>query len=117
MRYAYRPFDTRWLYWEPETKLLNEKRPDYRPHIFPGNLWLSAAPHLRKNADEPQACVTRHLACLHLMRHIAYGQRSSTMEAELVVGQADFVVTGLRRKESSLRKPAPRRVRTPGCWR
>ena len=73
VRYAYRPFDTRWLYWEPETKLLNEKRPDYRPHIFPGNLWLSAAPHLRKNADEPQACVTRHLACLHLMRHIAYG--------------------------------------------
>ena len=35
LRYAYRPFDTRWLYWEPETKLLNEKRPDYRPHIFP----------------------------------------------------------------------------------
>ena len=67
LRYAYRPFDTRWLYWEPETKLLNEKRPDYRPHIFPGNLWLSAAPHLRKNADKPQACVTRHLACLHLI--------------------------------------------------
>ena len=67
LRYAYRPFDTRWLYWEPETKLLNEKRPDYRPHIFPGNLWLSAAPHLRKDAGEPQACVTRHLACLHLI--------------------------------------------------
>ena len=67
VRYAYRPFDTRWLYWEPETKLLNEKRPDYLPHIFPGNLWLSAAPHLRKDGDEPQACVTRHLACLHLI--------------------------------------------------
>ena len=27
--YAYRPFDIRWLYWEPDTKLLDEKRADY----------------------------------------------------------------------------------------
>ncbi len=67
VRYAYRPFDTRWLYWEAETKLLNEKRPDYRPHVFHGNLWLSSAPHLRKYADEPQACVTQQMACLHLI--------------------------------------------------
>ena len=26
VRYAYRPFDDRWLYWEAETKLLDEKR-------------------------------------------------------------------------------------------
>jgi hypothetical protein len=26
VRYAYRPFDSRWIYWEPETKLLDEKR-------------------------------------------------------------------------------------------
>ena len=26
VHYAYRPFDNRWLYWEAETKLLNEKR-------------------------------------------------------------------------------------------
>ena len=67
VRYAYRPFDTRWLYWEAETKLLNEKRLDYRLHVFDGNLWLSAAPHLRKHADEPQACVTQQMACLHLI--------------------------------------------------
>jgi len=65
--YAYRPFDTRWLYWEPETKLLNEKRPDYRPHVFQGNLWISAAPHLRKGEAEPQACFTSDMACLHLI--------------------------------------------------
>ena len=65
--YAYRPFDTRWLYWEADTKLLNEKRPDYRPHVFDGNLWLSAVPHLRKDATEPQACVTQQIACLHLI--------------------------------------------------
>jgi hypothetical protein len=26
IRYLYRPFDLRWLYWEPSTKLLDEKR-------------------------------------------------------------------------------------------
>jgi Type ISP C-terminal specificity domain len=29
VRYTYRPFDVRWLYWEPETKLLDEKRTEY----------------------------------------------------------------------------------------
>lgn len=42
VRYAYRPFDVRWLYWEPETKLLDEKRSEYVPHVFPGNRWLEA---------------------------------------------------------------------------
>ena len=37
VRFAYRPFDNRWLYWEAETKLLDEKRADYRPHVFEGN--------------------------------------------------------------------------------
>ena len=27
--YAYRPFDVRWLYWDPDEKLLDEKRPEY----------------------------------------------------------------------------------------
>ncbi len=40
--YCYRPFDIRWLYWEPETKLLDEKRPEYFRHVFPGNLWIEA---------------------------------------------------------------------------
>ena len=42
IRYAYRPFDARWLYWEKDTKLLDEKRADYRPHVFKGNLWIEA---------------------------------------------------------------------------
>ena len=67
IRHTYRPFDDRWLYWEADTKLLNEKRPEYRPHVFEGNIWLSAAPHLRKGEAEPQACVTRHMASLHLI--------------------------------------------------
>ena len=28
IKFVYRPFDTRWLYWEAETKLLNDKRAD-----------------------------------------------------------------------------------------
>ncbi len=65
VRYAYRPFDIRWLYWEGETKLLDEKRADYRPHIFESNIWLSAAQHLRKGAEEPQTCFTQHIASYH----------------------------------------------------
>ena len=42
VRHAYRPFDTRWLYWEEETKLLDEKRAEYKPHVFDGNLWLGS---------------------------------------------------------------------------
>ena len=42
VRHAYRPFDTRWLYWEADTKLLDEKRSEYRTHAFAGNLWLGS---------------------------------------------------------------------------
>ena len=42
VRHAYRPLDNRWLYWEGETKLLDEKRADYKQHIFEGNLWLGS---------------------------------------------------------------------------
>jgi hypothetical protein len=42
VRYMYRPLDVRWLYWEPETKLLDEKREEYLPHISPSNLWIEA---------------------------------------------------------------------------
>ena len=67
IRFAYRPFDNRWLYWEKDTKLLDEKRADYRPHVFDGNLWLSNAQHIRKEATESQACATPYMASLHLM--------------------------------------------------
>ena len=67
VRFAYRPFDDRWLYWEAETKLLDEKRADYRPHVFGENLWLCNAQHVRKDADEPQAYFTRHIGARHLI--------------------------------------------------
>ena len=71
VQFAYRPFDNRWLYWESETKLLREKSPRYPQHVFEGNMWLSAAKHLRKGETEPQAYVTPHLASLHLIEWTA----------------------------------------------
>jgi predicted helicase len=50
VRYCYRPFDVRWLYWEPETKLLDEKRTEYASHVFQGNLWFSCTTRFRKDA-------------------------------------------------------------------
>ena len=64
--YAYRPFDTRWLYWEVREKLVDRPRPEYKPHAFEGNLWLSAVPRLRRDSTEPQAGIASHLASLHL---------------------------------------------------
>ena len=40
--HSYRPFDTRWLYWEADGGLLDRPRPNYKPHVFSGNLWLGS---------------------------------------------------------------------------
>ena len=61
IRYTYRPFDNRWLYWEADTKLLDEKRSDYRSHVFDGNLWLEARQREAKE-DFSRGTFTRHLA-------------------------------------------------------
>ena len=42
IRYAYRPFDTRWLHWEVDAGLLDTPCLDYKPHVFEGNLWIEA---------------------------------------------------------------------------
>ena len=66
VRHTYRPFDIRWLYWEADTKLIDEKRAEYKPHVSDGNLWLSAVPRLRRDATESQSSMTSHSASLHL---------------------------------------------------
>ena len=65
VKYSYRPFDDRWLYWEPDTKLLDEKRAEYKPQVFDGNIWFCAAQRTRKGATEPQAAFTRHIGSYH----------------------------------------------------
>ena len=71
VRHTYRPFDTRWLYWEPGDGLLGRPVPEYKPHVVEENLWLSAAQHLRKDVTEAQTCFTRHMASLHLIERTA----------------------------------------------
>ena len=53
VRYAYRPFDNRWLYWESETKLLDEKRAEYKTHVLERNLWLSTPRRQLKEWSPP----------------------------------------------------------------
>jgi len=66
VRYAYRPFDVRWVYWEPKTKLLDEKRSEYWPHVRPSNYFLSAGERNRKESFyQPQ--ILRPLADHHLV--------------------------------------------------
>ncbi len=66
VRYCYRPFDVRWLYWEPETNLLDRNRAEYYPHVYPGNGWLSAGQRNRKE-DFYQPQFTTLLADHHIV--------------------------------------------------
>lgn len=65
VRHCYRPFDLRWLYWEPETELLDRKREEYVPHVSSGNIWMVSQQKPRREWSRPQAI--RHLGCLDLM--------------------------------------------------
>ena len=65
VRHAYRPFDNRWLYWEADGSLLDRPRPDYRPHVFEGNVWLVTQQKPRREWSPPQ--VIQHIGCLDLM--------------------------------------------------
>ena len=65
IRFAYRPFDIRWLYWEAHANLLDRPRTDYRPHIFEGNSWLITQQKPRREWSSPQ--VISHLGCLDLI--------------------------------------------------
>ena len=61
VRFAYRPFDDRWLYWEKDTKLLDEKRADYRAHIIERSLWIEVREREAKE-EFSRGTVVRYLA-------------------------------------------------------
>ena len=65
IRFSYRPFDNRWLYWEKDGILLDRPRADYRPHVFEGNLWLVTQQKPRREWSPPQ--VISQFGCLDLM--------------------------------------------------
>ena len=111
VRYAYRPFDLRWLYWEPRTKLIDEKRAEYLPHIvFRQSLSGS-------RAAEPKRVSTRHylsqaLCCLHIIEQRANMfpllLREWSKKAVSLPDEARALSTGDRRP---LRQP----LRSPLC--
>jgi hypothetical protein len=65
VRYCYRPMDVRWLYWEPETKLLDEKRADYFQHVSEDNAALVSQQKPRREWSQPQ--YIESLGCIDLM--------------------------------------------------
>ena len=65
VRYAYRPFDTRWLYWEGEGSLLDRPRGEYKPHVFEGNSWLITQQKPRRDWGSVQ--VVADIGCIDLM--------------------------------------------------
>ncbi len=65
IRYSYRPFDVRWLYWEAETKLLDEKRAEYFAQVLNGNICLVSQQKPRGEWSKPQ--VIKNVGCIDLM--------------------------------------------------
>lgn len=70
VRFAYRPFDNRWLYWEKDTKLLDEKRADYRSHVFEGNPWMVLQNKARPDLSPP--LLTTRFGDVNQMNSSAY---------------------------------------------
>ncbi|MDX1520256.1 MAG: type ISP restriction/modification enzyme, partial [Anaerolineae bacterium] len=60
VRYCYRPFDMRWLYWEAEANLLAQPRLSYVQQPFSNNLWLEL--RRRDKADFDRGYVVHTLA-------------------------------------------------------
>ena len=85
VRYQYRPFDVRWLYWHPHTKLLHEKRPEYLQQVFSGNRWLLTTGRTRKGiAESPIAAV-----CLADFNVMDSGLRATPLVVRETQGSLD----------------------------
>ena len=86
LRYAYRPFDHRWVYWHAQTKLLDEKRSDLVEQVFEGNLWLFTTGRTRKGIPEP-AYLTHLATDLNLQDSGARGIPMLLRDASTLLGE------------------------------
>jgi hypothetical protein len=99
VRYCYRPYDFRWLFWTDQTKLLDRPRTDYIPHISAKNSWIAACQHHRHNFDPP--LVVTHLGSLHVIERGAnlfplFLKHPSPLHAgEIIPNLSDQAVTYL----------------------
>lgn len=53
VRHFYRPFDSRWLYWESETKLLDRGRPEFQANLSAETLYLASQKRSRRDWSSP----------------------------------------------------------------
>ena len=91
IRYAYRPFDTRWVYWEANGGLLDRPRPEYRKHILDGNLSLVFQRKARPEWSPP--LVISELGDLNQMNSGVY-----CVPAYLQQDGLDFAVSGSQKR-------------------
>ena len=68
VQYCYRPFDTRHVYWHPETKLIDEKREDLFSSYRAGNIFLTSRQKAERQHEGTPFYVSRHLPDRHLTR-------------------------------------------------
>lgn len=68
VRYAYRPFDIRWLFWYPQTKLLDEKRDDLFKAFQKNALFLTSRAQAERSEEGSPFYATRCLPDRHLTR-------------------------------------------------
>ena len=80
VRHSYRPFDGRWLYWDVGKGLLGRPVPDYKAHVFNGNLWFVSQQKPRREWSPPQVIST--VGCLDLIdRGLPVSPHGSVMRA------------------------------------
>ncbi len=68
VRFVYRPFDMRWVYWEPETSLLGRKSPELFAHFLAGNVFFTLRQKAERDREGSPFFVTGRLADWHLTR-------------------------------------------------
>lgn len=68
LEYSYRPFDTRYLYWHPQTKLLDEKRDQLFHCVEDGNWFLTCRQKGERTNEGSPFYATPHLPDWHLTR-------------------------------------------------
>jgi hypothetical protein len=68
--HLYRPFDLRWIYWEPETRLLHRSCNDLVAQAFDGNIWLVSEKKARRGYSPP--LFTKRVGGRHLMERGAF---------------------------------------------
>lgn len=86
-RYLYRPFDLRWIYWEPTSKLLDEKREGLLRNLHPQGRAIIAPQQNRVTQDGCQ--LTRSLYDINVTDGSASGFASCVISEQSLLGSDD----------------------------